>query len=111
MAKARNKVIAGDFEGSPVGTLFGDVKVAGRTISKYQVESYELMTEEKMKSGTSAVFRGAAGVAVLGPVGMLAGLSAKNKEINTVAILWRDGKKSLIEVDGKIYKKIIAAMF
>ena len=72
---------------------------------------YETITEEKMKSGTSAIMRGALGAAVLGPVGILAGLTAKNKEIHTIAIEWNDGEKTLIEVDEKIYKQIIKDLF
>ena len=52
-----------------------------------------------------------AGVALLGGVGILAGLSAKNKGIFTIAIQWKDGKKSLIEIDDKLYKKFINEMF
>ena len=70
-----------------------------------------MLTEEKVKSGTSAVFRGAVGAAVLGPVGLLAGLSARNKGIYSVAILWKDGKKSLLEVDDRLYKLIVKNMF
>ena len=50
-------------------------------------------------------------VALLGGVGILAGLSAKNKGIFTIAIQWKDGKKSLIEIDDKLYKKFINEMF
>lgn len=43
---------------------------------------------------------------------MVAGaVSAKNKGIYQVAIQFTDGKKSLIEVDDKIYKAIIQKCF
>ena len=42
---------------------------------------------------------------------MLAGLSAKNKSTVTIAIRFKDGKNSLLEVDEKIYKKFVQAMF
>lgn len=64
-----------------------------------------------MKSGTSAILRGMAGVTLFGGVGILAGLSAKHKGIYTIAIQWKDGKKSLIEIDDKLYKKFVAEMF
>ena len=48
---------------------------------------------------------------MLGPVGLLAGLSAKNKGIYTVAIKFKDGKNSLLEVDDKFYKALIKTMF
>ena len=49
---------------------------------------------------------------LFGGVGMIAGaLSAKSKGVHTLAILFKDGKKSLIEVDDKIYKNIMTAIF
>ena len=51
-------------------------------------------------------------VPCLGPVGMLAGgLSAKNKGIYQVAIRFKDGQQSLVEVDDKIYKAIVKNCF
>lgn len=132
MASAKNRVIAGAFDGKPVRyksfvdyhVLITDIPSystdayglnsysnSGLELTKNNVIMYESITEEKMKSGSSAIIRGAFGAAVLGPVGILAGLTAKNKGIHTVAIEWKNGKKSLIEVDEKIYKKLIADLF
>lgn len=55
--------------------------------------------------------RGLVGGALLGPVGLLAGLSAKNKGTHTLVIEFKDGKKSLIEVNEKIYKLLMQKMF
>ena len=100
MASAKNKVVAGDYKGwivsgfaavgiylypSVTQSFLGD----GVKLDKFKVESFELMTEEKVKSGASAIFRGAVGVAILGPVGILAGLTAKSKGIYNVAIQGR----------------------
>lgn len=117
MASAKNKVIAGDYSGYKISSKGSSVYVdlayndMVLFLNKNRVESYELITEEKMKSGTSAILRGMAGVALLGGVGILAGLSAKNKGIYTIAIQWKDGKKSLIEIDDKLYKKFVSDMF
>lgn len=119
MASAKNKVIAGDYINWVVqGGGFGGVSIyefswsmKGVDLNKSTVASYELMTEEKMKSGSSAILRGALGAAVLGPVGILAGLTAKNKGIYLVAVEWKDGKKSLIEIDDKLYKYFLKGMF
>lgn len=118
MASARNKVIVGDYNGYKVTSngsygciTNGSFLDAIAYLNKREVESYELITEDKVKSGTSAILRGMAGVALLGGVGILAGLSAKNKGIYTIAIQWKDGKKSLIEIDDKLYKKFVAEMF
>ena len=52
------------------------------------------------------------GGALLGPVGLLAGgLSAKNKGAYQIALAFKDGKRSLIEVDDKIYKALVASLF
>lgn len=119
MAKAKNKVIAGDYEGKGVGAggsispsfiMLGMLKSIN--IDKENVNSYELITDEHRKSAKSGVARGLVGGALLGPVGMLAGgLSAKSKGIYQVAIEFKDGKKSLLEVDDKIYKSIIKHCF
>ena len=81
MASAKNRVIAGDYAGKQVLSTFG-------------------------------VARGLVGGALLGPVGLLAGgLSAKNKGIYQVAVQFKDGSRSLIEIDDKIYKALISSCF
>lgn len=108
---AQNKVIAGDYIGAAVSETLGTVTVGNITFSKHTVSSYEVITEEHRKSAVSGVVRGLVGKAVLGPVGLLAGLSAKNVGTYTVAVNWKSGKKSLIEVNDKIYKLILKEMF
>ncbi len=117
MAKAKNAVIAGDYSGKRLNSSFGTINIMLSfstliTLNKDTVESYELITDEHRKSAASGAARGIVGGALLGPVGMLAGgLSAKNKGIYQVAIQFRDGKKSLVEVDDKIYKAIVKNCF
>ena len=118
MASAKNQVIAGDYNNYKVTSngTYGCITNSNflnavAYLNKREVESYELITEDKVKSGTSAILRGMVGAAVLGGVGILAGLSAKNKGIYTIAIQWKDGKRSLIEIDDKLYKKFMAEMF
>lgn len=117
MASAKNKVIAGDYEGYPVSGMFGIVSMnTGFTgsiqLNKDTVESYEVITDEHRKSAASGVARGLVGGALLGPVGMLAGgISAKSKGIYQIAVQFKDGNRSLIEVDDKIYKLIVKNCF
>ena len=117
MAKAKNKVIAGANMGKAVSSVMGKPYIVmGFTKSVYldntTVETYEVVTDEHRKSASSGVARGLIGGALLGPVGMLAGgLSAKNKGIYQVAIQFKNGTKSLLEVGDKIYKAIIASCF
>lgn len=113
---ARNAVIAGDYERSKfIKTSKGMVIVVGFTnkvlISKENVESWEEMSEEHTKSAASAIGRGLVGSLILGPVGLLAGLSAKNKGTHVVAVKFRDGKKSLLELDDKLYKILMTTLF
>ena len=114
---AKNKVIAGDYEGRGVIAVMGRVSIVigfGKNyyLTKDVVESYELITDEHRKSAASGVARGLVGGALLGHVGLLAGgLSAKNKGIYQVVLQFKDGKRSLIEIDDKIYKALIKSLF
>ncbi|MGE6514607.1 hypothetical protein [Lysinibacillus sphaericus] len=103
---AKNKVIAGDYLNcSAIKTLgFISINTGFKKILELDqttVEGYELITEEHRKSAVSGVSRGLVGGVLLGPVGLLAGLSAKNKGTHVVAIEFKDGKKSLLEIDDK----------
>ncbi|MBD8037085.1 hypothetical protein H9635_10040 [Solibacillus sp. A46] len=113
---AKNKVIAGEYLNCNVMSAFGQVSIqTGFTksiqLDKTTISNYELITEEHRKSAVSGVSRGLIGGVLLGPVGLLAGLSAKNKGTHTLAIEFLDGKRSLIEVDEKIYKALIQKLF
>lgn len=113
---AQNKVIAGDYKGSNIDTFFDELYISlgwdsKVLINKRTVTEYEVIDQENRKSATSAVGRALVGAALLGGVGLLAGLSARRKGIYTVAIQFKDGKKSLIEIDEKKYKKLLKIMF
>lgn len=115
---AKNKVIAGDFEGYIVVGFFGSLSInkplsfsPGIPLNKDTVTNYELVTEETRKSASSGIARGAIGGFILGPIGLLAGLSAKNKGTYNVIINFKDGKKSLLEIDDKFYKNLVKVMF
>lgn len=116
MSKAQNKVIAGDFKGGKVTVTLGIVQISAflksTPVNRTTVSAYEVITDEHRKSAASGVARGLVGGALLGPVGMLAGgITAKSKGIYQIAIQFQDGKRSLVEVDDKIYKAIIKSCF
>ena len=99
---AKNMVIAGDYMGKPVGNLGGQpqIMVSSRWsenafLDKAAIDSYEVITEETSKSAASGVARGI----------------AKSKGTITLAVMFKDGKRSLLEIDDKIYKAIIQRMF
>lgn len=115
---AKNRVISGDYIGKQV--LGGGVAQAGISLgflkqlylNKTTVKNYEVIADEHNKSAVSGAIKGMVGGTLLGGAGLLAGsLSAKEKGIYTIAIQFKDGKKSLIEVNEKIYKAIIQACF
>lgn len=114
---AKNKVIAGDYLGSSIGEIWGSPYFTvgifkTMNIDKSNVECYELLDAEKTKSAGSAIGRGLVGGFLLGGVGLLAGgLSAKNRGAYQISVKFKDGKKSLIEVDDKIYKTIIKTLY
>lgn len=113
---AANKVIAGDYEGKLITQAFGVVQLSTSMFKTFQldkntVEEYEVITEESRKSAVSAVGRAFVGGAILGPVGWLAGITAKSKGTHTIAIQFKDGKKSLIEVDDKVYSALVKKLF
>lgn len=121
MAGAQNKVIAGFYSGHRVIVDMGCPFIVqsgnalsgarGWRVNKSEVETYELLSEDKVRSGTSTILRGAAGAAILGPVGLLAAATGKKKGIYCVALQWKNGQKSLMEVDEKIYKALVTSMF
>lgn len=112
---AQNKVIAGDYEGSRVmGFVTPGIYTTPSSpieLTKENVASYEVITEEHRKSAASGIARGIVGGALLGPVGLLASLTAKSKGTHVVALEFNDGKKSLIEIDEKIYKALLPKLF
>ena len=115
MAKAKNKVISGDYLNEPIFLMFDQLTMSvgfkSLPLNKETIEEYEVIDEEKNKSASSTILRAGVGNFLLGPIGLLAGVSGKQKGIYNIAIIFKDGKKSLIEVDEKIYKKELKNMF
>ena len=115
--KAKNKVIAGDYKNKNVVlSMTGKAMIKGVftkvKIDKKNVDAYEVVKDEHRKSAISGVGRGLVGNFLLGGVGLVAGaLSAKSKGIYAVAIQFKNGKQSLLEVDDKIYDAILKKCF
>ena len=110
-----NRVIAGDYKdkiiqapiGHPILIYLGYGKSVA--IDKSTVSRHELAGQQS-KTGFSAG-KAVLGVAAFGDVGALAGVNGKQKNTYQVAIYFRDGKKSLLEVDEKCYKALTAELF
>lgn len=118
MASARDKVISGDYVGATCSLSSFDghvvIKESGKKgilLTNISVKNYEIVDAEQRKSGTSGVLRAGAGALLLGPIGLAAGLTAKRNGIYTIALEFKNGKRSLIEVNEKIYKRLIQDIF
>lgn len=118
---AQSKVIAGDYMGH--GVIVDGVELAivikqtftsceKLTLNKSTVLEYEVLDQKTRKSASSAVGRAFVGSVVLGPAGLFAGLSAKSKNAGAqVAVQFRNGKKSLLELNQKDYNRLIKTLF
>lgn len=105
---AANKVIAGKFEGTNLLQL-GEWKIYA--IRKDNVDHYELLDQSSEKSMSSALMRGAVGAALLGHLGLAAAVTAKNKNTYLVAVYYKTGEKSLLEMDERVYNMFLKEMF
>lgn len=112
---AKNQVISGAYmDGKVILSIDGFYIQATKIqidINSKNVKSYEIVDAENRKSASSAIGRAAAGAFVLGPVGLLAGVSAKRKGVYTVSLEFNDGNRSLIEIDEKRYKELITRCY
>ena len=118
---AKNKVIAGDYEGYNVkagwgGFLFSPPLFSRQNnnieVNRTTVRGYEIIANDHRKSAVSGIARGVIGGYLFGNAGMLGGImSAKNRGVYTIAVSFCDGKRSLIEVDEKNYKVLIRSVF
>jgi hypothetical protein len=81
-------------------------------IEPSEIEELEVASEETVKRIGGAVGWGLAGVAVLGPVGLLAGLLAggKGKDVTFVCKL-KDGRRFLATAPSKVYNQMLSVLF
>jgi len=82
------------------------------TIDLNDLTEIDIATDESVKRMGGTIGWGVAGAAILGPVGLLAGLllGGKKKEITFVA-LFSDNKKMLATTDAKTYQQFMATAF
>ena len=115
MGRASNMVIDGEFKGKSIVCVYGRVSIVvknaifGKRKDVYldynTVASYQLIDQSSDVSMTSALTRGIVGQAIAGDAGGFAGaMSAKVYDTNIVLIVYRDGRKSLIEIDKTAYE-------
>ena len=116
---AKVKVLAGDFLEGDGQYSFGSLVLktekhpwAGEAIPSTQLDTVDIATEESVKKIGGTVGWGIAGAAILGPVGLLAGLllGGKKKEVVFVA-KFKDGRKLMASTDSKTFTKLQTAVF
>ncbi len=111
-----NKVIAGDYAGQGMMRfgktvqitlpMFKVIKLNRETVAEYQV-----LNETARTSAASAVGLATVGSFFLGSAGLAAALGAKQKGAYWIAVQFKDGKRSLLEVDDKYFRAITIALF
>ncbi len=104
-----NKVIAGKYKDKGIVKARDLIIAAGFTKSKQinlnkdTVEEFRVLDEEEIVKMGSLLGRGAVGGLVLGPLGVLAGATAKKKRSYVVKITYKDSDSSILELDKKSY--------
>lgn len=97
---AKNQVISGDYKGKSVKVSFGNVKISGLftdvKLDHETVEEWQVLDEKHKRE--------------LGQMIML-GLLAKKKGVYHMSIQFKDGKRSLLEIDDKIYNALMKKIF
>ena len=116
MERAKNKVISGDYQGKLVGSSLGNAFISFAftkflNLDGTTVENVVSLDDDSQISFASAAMRGLAGEMLLGPVGLVAAATAKRNGVHIVGIKFKDGKRSVLEVDDKIYKAILSKCF
>lgn len=73
-----------------------------------EVATYDVITEDHQKSAASGVAKGLAGNFLLGPIGLLAGATSGGKKgTYNLIVIFKDGKRSLLEVGDLYYSTIV----
>lgn len=113
--RAKNKVIAGEYLGKPVGQIAKIpciILKTTRTISldNANVSEMELIDESSNISVANAATRGFIGEMLFGPIGLAAAGTATRDERYIVGIVFKDGRRSVLEIDGMLYKLLLAAI-
>lgn len=113
---AKNWVLEGDYKHKAVVMQGGKAVLnvgllKNLKLDSSTIEQIEVVDEDSQKSMGSAVARGAVGSLLLGPIGVVAAATAKTKVVHVVAVQFKDGKRSLLELDDTRFKAIKLAMF
>lgn len=111
-----NKVIAGDYAGQGIMKNWKTVQITLPMfkmvkITKENVANYEVLDKTMRTSSSSALGRATLASCFLGAAGVAAAMGAKQKGTYWIAIEFKDGKRSLLEVDDKLFRAITISLF
>ena len=113
-----NMVIAGDYKDKGLMLMGGNgprILLNAREevyLTKETIESYQVMNQNVSTSASSGIARSIIGGALFGNAGALGGAASAKKNVTyTMVINFKDGKRSLIEVNEKMYRAIVEACF
>lgn len=115
MARARNRVISGDYQGKLVGHGSGNPFI-WLSFTKFlfldstTVASVVVLDEDSEISVASAATRRFVGEMLFGPIGLAAAATAKRSGVHVLEIRFRNGKRSVLEVDDKVYEAICGSI-
>ena len=106
-----NYVVEGWHKGCRVEKgIFGTVHIASMIqaeINTSTVTSYDVISESQRTSAASAIGKAAVGAFVAGPVGLVAAAGAKKVGSYRIALQFKNGKSSIIEVNDELYAVVI----
>lgn len=98
-----SKIIGGAYQNSYVmPNLRSGFYVAAGITKKIQLDETNIEKVELYSESTDKSFsfgKATAGAVMFGPIGAIAGLAGKNKNERIYKIVWRDGRKSLVQAD------------
>ncbi|HAG12550.1 MAG TPA: hypothetical protein DCG49_01665 [Ruminococcus sp.] len=118
MATARNMILAGDYTGCRVFRISAGLAYISGTMKKMDdidltpenILRYEVLTDEVLRSGNSLLLTGALDPGCLQKLRLHASAAMQQKGIYTLAVKFQDEKRSLMEVDERIYRAIVNRM-
>lgn len=110
MSKGGNVVLSGDYAGASLiadksGKLVLMANEGPLYLDSTTVENYNVVNNSESRSAGSAVKRAAVGKAVFGRKAMIAGAATAKKVVTyEVGVNFKDGKRSLLQLDEAGYK-------
>ncbi|WP_418742411.1 hypothetical protein [Enorma massiliensis] len=112
--RASNTVVAGAYEGKPVSNSGRIPFIAigfahALNLDPSTVAEIETIDESSEISVASAATRGFIGEMLFGPIGLAAAGTAKRNERYIVGIVFEDGLRSVLDVDGDLFRLIASS--